>query len=218
MSEQPDYTQAGEVFKKSMQEALAHLDQLSAEVTAARDKAIDRELAAKEELHRIQLEAEKLSQAFIDQHRKEYDSRVRRDTLMEVIEKLILVGRSSGEIKLWLEVDEDMIVHAHTYLKFERLGDRMANVFYDNQGRAGYVILIWDGLVLKFPYEFGGGNTLATIDVPEVKDWEIKTTIPVSQRNMVLEFLAKRILKDQAPDHLYTITADQIQILSGSVS
>src|SRR5512147_554647 len=145
MPEQPDYTEAGEVFRKSMQEAMAHLDKLSEEVMIAKEQAIDQEIAAREELHRIQLNAEKLSQEFIDQHRKEYDGRVRNDTLMEVTEKLLSAGRSSAEIKLWLDVSDEMISHAFTYLKFELLGDRMANVYFDTQGRAGDVYFDWDG-------------------------------------------------------------------------
>lgn len=215
MPEQPDYTEAGEVFRKSMQEALAHLDKLSEEVTKAREQAIEQEMTAREELHRIQREAEKLSREFIAQHQKEYDGRIRKDTLMEVTGKLLAAGCSSQEVKLWLDVSDEMIAHAFTYLKFDKLGDRMANVYYDNQGRVGDVYFNWDGLVLKFPYEFGGGNMLASIEVPSPREWESKTNIPLEQRIMVLEFIAKRVLRDQAPNHLFEITDDNIRILSG---
>jgi hypothetical protein len=212
MSEQPDYNEAGEVFRKSMQEALAHLDKLSEEVIKAKEQAIDQEIAAKDELQRIKNEAETLSQEFINQHRKEYDQRVRRDTLMEVTEKLLAAGLPSAEVKRWLDISDEMVAHAHAYLKFEMLGDRMANVYYDNKGRAGDVYFNWDGIVLKFPFEFGGGNTLAMIDVPDPEHWVAKTGIPVEQRNQVLEFIAMRVIRDQAPNHLYEITADYINI------
>jgi hypothetical protein len=215
MSEQPDYTEAGEVFRKSMQEALAHLDQLNAEVLKAKEKAIDQEIAAKDELLRIQRDAEKLSQEFISQHQKDYDRRVRNDTLMEVVEKLLAAGLPSPEVKRWLEVSDEMIAHAFIYLKFELLGDRMANVYYDNKGKAGDVYFNWDGIVLKFPFEFGGGNVLAIIDVPSPEHWVAKTGLPVDQRNQVLDFIAQRVIRDQAPNHLYEITDDYINILSG---
>jgi hypothetical protein len=215
MSKQPDYTEAAEVFRKSMQEALANLDKQSEALNKAREQAIDQEIAAKDELHRIQNEAEKLSQEFITQHRKEYDGRLKNDTLMEVTQKLMQAGRSSTEIKLWLEVSDEMIAHAFRYLNFESLGDRMANVYYDNKGRAGDVYFNWDGLILKFPYEFGGGNTLATIDVPSPDHWEAETSIPVAQRELVLEFIAKRVVRDQAPEHEYKITDNFIQIYLG---
>jgi len=215
MSEQPDYTEAGEVFRKSMQEALAHLDKLNEDLSKAKEQAIDQEIAAKDELLRIQRNAEKLSEEFIAQHRKTYDARVRNDTLMDVVEKLLAAGRSSHEVKLWLDVSDEMIAHAFTYLKFDLLIDRMANVYYDNQGKAGDVYFDWDGLILKFPFEFGGGNALAIIDVPDADHWESITSIPPEQRNAVLEFIAKRVVRDQAPDHEYEITADHITIYSG---
>lgn len=214
MPDQPDYTKDANVFQKSMEEALAHLDKLKEDLLKAQEKAIDQEIAAKEELHRIQLNAEKLSEEYISAHQKEYDRRVKNDTMMEVTERLLAVGRSSEEVKLWLDVSDEMIAHAHTYLKFEKLGDKMAAIYFDNEGRAGDVFFNWDGLVLKFPYEFGGGNTLATIDVPSVEQWESKTSIPLDKRTMVLDFIAQRVLRSQAPKHLYEITAESIRIFS----
>jgi len=218
MSEQPDYTEAGEVFRLSMQEALAHLDKVNEEVMKAKEQAIDQEIAAKDELQRIKDNAEKLSEEFINQHRKKYDERVRNDTLMEVTEKLLAAGLPSPEVKRWLEVSDEVIAHAHTYLKFELLGDRMANVYYDNKGRAGDVYFNWDGIVLKFPFEFGGGNTLAMIDVPDTEHWLAKTSLPLDQRNQVLDFIAKRVIRDQAPNHLYEITTDSINIHRGPIN
>ena len=213
MSDQPDYTKDANVFQKSMEEALAHLDKLKEDLLKAQEKAIDQEIAAKEELHRIQLNAEKLSQDFIAAHQKQYDERVRNDTLMDVTEKLLNAGLPSPEVKRWLEVSDEMIAHAHTYLKFKLLGDKMAKVYFDNQGRAGDVYFNWDGAVIKFPFEFAGGNTLATIDIPAEAFWVKETGFPVEQRMMVLEFVAKEVIHSQAPNHLYEITADTIRIL-----
>jgi len=214
MPAQPDYTKDANVFQKSMEEAMAHLDKLNEEVLKAKEKAIDQEIAAKEELHRIQLNAEKLSEEFIAAHQKEYDRRIRNDTLMDVTEKLLGAGLPSQEVKRWLEVSDEVIAHAHFYLKFEMLGDKMAKVYFDNQGRAGDVYFNWDGLIVKFPFEFAGGNALATIDIPTADNWLKETGIPVEQRMMVLEFVAKRIIRSQAPNHKYEIRDDIIRIYS----
>lgn len=214
MPEQPDYTKDASVFQKSMEEALAQLDKQSEELNKAREKAIDQEIAAKEELHRIQLNAEKLSQEYISAHQKEYDQRVRNDTLMEVTEKLLNAGLPSTEVKRWLEVSDEVIAHAHTYLKFKLLGDKMAKVYFDNQGRAGDVYFNWDGAVIKFPFEFAGGNTLAYIDIPATEFWVKETGFPVEQRMMVLEFVAKEVVRSQAPDHKYEIRDNYIRIFS----
>jgi hypothetical protein len=214
MSEQPDYTKDANVFQKSMEEAMAHLDKLKEEVLKAKEQAIDQEIAAKEELHRIQLNAEKLSEEYIYAHQKAYDQRVRNDTMMEVTEKLLNAGLPSPEVKRWLEVSDEVIAHAHTYLKFKLLGDKMAKVYFDNQGRAGDVYFNWDGMVIKFPFEFAGGNTLATIDIPATEFWVKETGFPVEQRMMVLEFVAKEVIRSQAPNHKYEIRDDLIRIYS----
>ena len=214
MPDQPDYSKDANVFQKSMEEALAHLDKLKEDLLKAQEKAIDQEIAAKEELHRIQLNAEKLSQEYISAHQKEYDRRVRNDTLMEVTEKLLGAGLPSPEVKRWLDVSDEVIAHAHTYLKFQKLGDKMATIYFDNQGRAGDVYFNWDGIVIKFPFEFGGGNTLATIDVPGIEQWVRQTGIPLEQRSMVLEFVARRVIRSQAPNHKYEIKDDSIRIYS----
>ena len=212
MPEQPEYSEAGEVFNRSMREALEHLDKLSAEVTKAKEDAIDQEIAAKEELHKIQLNAEKLSEQFIEQHQKEYDQRVINDTMKLVVEKLIRAGRSSAEIKAWLDVTDELIARTHTYLGFELLDGRPATVMYESQGRAGNVYFNWDGVIIVFPYEFTGGNSLATIDIPVVDQWETKTGLKSGQRNLVLDFIAKRVVRDQAPSRKYEIQPDQIRI------
>ena len=214
MPDQPDYTKDANVFQKSMEDALAHIDKLKEDLLKAQEKAIDQEIAAKEELHRIQLNAEKLSQEYISAHQKEYDRRVKNDTMMEVTEKLLNAGLPSGEVKRWLDVSDEVIAHAHTYLKFKLLGDKMAKVYFDNKGRAGDVYFNWDGAVIKFPFEFAAGNTLATIDIPTTEYWVRETGFPLEQRMLVLEFVAKEIIRSQAPDCKYEITDDTIRIYS----
>ncbi len=218
MAKQPDYSKAADVFRKSMEEALAHVDKVNADLAKAKEQAVDQEIAAKQELQRIQRDAEKISQEFINEHRKQYDERVRNDTLKEVIEKLLQAGRSSEEIKLWLEVSPEMIAHAQSFLKFEMLGDRMANVYYETSGPTGHIYFNWDGLILKFPFEFRREETLAMINVPDVGDWENQTSIPPDQRHLVLEFIAKRVIRDKAPDDEFEITDGVIRIFNKAKS
>ncbi len=212
MPETPDYTAAGEIYRKSMEEAMARIDQLSEELRQAHEKAVDQEFAAAQELKRIQREAEQLSREYIDQHRKEYNAGIRKDVLMEVTKKLMQAGRSSAELKHWLEIDPKMIADAWLELGFEVLGDRAANVTFESQGRTGYVYFNWDGLLLRFPYELGGGKSLANIEIPAADTWEATTGIKPEHRRMILEFVAGRAVRDQAEGHQYEITADYIHI------
>ena len=212
MPEQPEYEQAGEIYKRSMRESLEHLDRLNADLMKAKEAAIDQEIAAKEELNRIQRDAEKLSEKFFEQHQKDHDERVKFDVIRDVIEKLIKAGRTGKEIKDWLDVEEELIARMHTSLGFELLENHPATLWYDSKGRAGDVYFNWDGFFVKFPYEFAGGNSLATIDIPTEERWETETKLKSEKRMAVLEFVAKRIVRDQAPDHKYEIKPDHIRI------
>ena len=212
MPEQPEYEEAAEIYKRSMRESLEHLDKLSADLLKAKEDAIDQENAAKDELLRIQRDAEKLSEKYYEEHQKKHDERVKFDVMRDVIERLIKAGRTGKEIKDWLDVEEELIAREHSYLGFELLDGRPATVWYASQGRAGDVYFNWDGFFVKFPYEFAGGDNLATIDIPAEERWEAETNLKPEQRSLVLEFVAKRIVRDQAPNHKYEIKADSIRI------
>ena len=78
MSEQPDYTQLGEIYRKSMEEAMANIDKVNEDLKREQEKAIDLQIEAKEEFKRIQREAHQISEVYIDKHRKEYLAQVRK--------------------------------------------------------------------------------------------------------------------------------------------
>jgi hypothetical protein len=209
-----DWNQAGDIFKQSMQDALAHLDHLNEELSAEKEKAVDAQIAAQEELRRIQREAESISAAAMDKHRAEYEARMRNDILRDVAEKLIRAAHPSEHVKRWLDIEQDIIDHIWKYLGFDMLDGKGANVSYSSEGRSGKVYFNWDGAVISLYYEFGGGNTLATIDIPTAANWEKETGFPLDKRDMILEFIAKRIIRDQAHDHAYKIHDSYIRIYS----
>ena len=72
MAEQPDYTEAGEIYRKSMEDAMANIDKVNTDLLKAQEKAIDLQREAREEYNRIEREAHQISEAYIDKHRKEY--------------------------------------------------------------------------------------------------------------------------------------------------
>lgn len=212
MEEKTEPQQSGGIFEQSMKDALAHLDSLNAELMREREKAIDLTLEASEELERIHREAELILRKEIEAEQHKYEKEIRRKTMAEVTEKLMQAGRSSREIKTWLNVDAEMIANAWFNLGFEVLGDMVANVTYESQGRGGYVYFNGDGILLKFYYEFSGGNSLATIDVPPAEKWEEQTGIKLDLRRKILEFIGNRVIRDQAPGHQFEIANDYIHI------
>ena len=62
MAESPDYNQAAEVFRKTMEDALANIDVVNANLKLEQEKAIDLQIAAKDEYNRILNEADKISE------------------------------------------------------------------------------------------------------------------------------------------------------------
>ena len=213
MAEQPDYTQAGEIYRKSMEEALSHIDKVNEDLKKEHEKVIDLQFDAKEEIKRIEREAHLISEAYIDKHRKEYLDQIRNEVLQDVVRKLIVNEVPSDKLKIWLELSPKLLTDAWFYIGFDALDEKhVAHVGYDSQGRSGNVIFYRNDLTLHFPFEFGGGETLASVEMPTIENWEKETGLPQSDRNIILEFVAKRIIRNQASQCTYVIHPDRIQI------
>ncbi len=213
MTEQPDYTEAGEIYRKSMEAALANIDKVNEDLKKEHEKVIDLQFDAKEEIKRIEREAHLISEAYIEKHRKEYLEQIRNEVLLDVVRKLILNEVPSDKLKKWLELSPKLLTDAWFYIGFDVLDERyVAHVGYDSQGRSGDVIFYRNDLTLHFPFEFGGGETLASVEIPTIENWEKETGLPPSDRNIILEFVAKRVIRDQASKCTYVIHPDRIQI------
>lgn len=66
-----------------------------------------------------------------------------------------------------------------------------------NQGRAGRVVFTSGLKSFEMYFEFGGGETLAVIDVPPAADWSTRTGFPLGMRRAVLEFIGECVVQDQ---------------------
>lgn len=72
-----------------------------------------------------------------------------------------------------------------------------ARVAYVNEGRSGRVVFSQGLKTFDMYFEFGGGDTLAIIDVPSETEWGAKTGIPVAMRAAILEFVGQSVVRDQ---------------------
>ena len=213
MAEPPDYNQAAEVFRKTMEEALANIDVVNANLKLEQEKAIDLQIAAKDEYNRILNEADKISETRIEENRKANLVKVRNEVLAETVEKLIVNEIPSDMLKRILEIPAQILADVWFKLGFETMDEQhIGNVAYEGEGRSGYVIFYRNDLTARFYYEFGGGDTLAIITVPTPERWEAETKMPVSERIPVLEFIAKRVIRDQASKCKYLIGESNILI------
>ena len=213
MPESPDYNAAAEVFRKTMEEALANIDVVNANLKLEQEKAIDLQIAAKDEYNRILNEADKISETRIEENRKANLLKVRNEVWAETIEKLIVNEIPSDMLKRILEIPAQILADVWFKLGFDKMDElHIGNVAYEGEGRSGYVIFYRNDLTARFYYEFGGGDTVAIISIPTPERWEAQTKMPLSERQVVLEFIANRVIRDQAPGCKYFIGDSDILI------
>ena len=217
MAENPEYTQAGEVFRKTMEEALANIDVVNANLKVEHEKAIDMQIAAQEEHKRILWEADKTAEKQIEMRHKEYLERVRNEVWADTVEKLIAAEITSDMLKKILQIPAKLLADVWFKLGFDKLDEtHVGNVGYQNDGRSGYVIFYRNDLTVRFYYEFGGGDAVAIITIPTPAQWKAETKMTLAERMPVLEFVASRVVRDQAPSCKYFIGEGDIIILNQS--
>lgn len=213
MPESSDYSGAADVFRKSMEEALAHIDVVNANLLKEQEKAMDMQIAAKDEYNRILNDADKIAEARIEERRKANLEQVRNEVWAETIEKLIVEEIPSDLLKRIFDLPANIFADVWFKLGFDKLDEsHVANVGYQNEGRTGYVIFYRNDLTARFYFEFGGGDTVAIITIPPPDRWEVETKMPLSDRQMVLEFISKRVIRDQASGCKYFIGESDILI------
>jgi hypothetical protein len=84
---------------------------------------------------------------------------------------------------------------------------------YTQDGRGGSIYYIEGAIKIEFGWEFGGGNAVVILFIPETKYWEAQTGTPLSRRDEILKFLCEQVIRDQAPGCKYKIYENSISIL-----
>ena len=68
---------------------------------------------------------------------------------------------------------------------------------YSSDGRSGHVHYQSKGAGFALYYEFGGGDCIASIDIPSPADWVARTGIPLQKREETLHHIGQQVVKDQ---------------------
>lgn len=91
---------------------------------------------------------------------------------------------------------------------------RSPHLLYEENGRAGRIWYQHGGKSFDMYWEFGGGHTLVIIDVPDSAEWEAQTKLPLAERHQVLDFVARRVIRDKTSTgrNRYEIGPDSITI------
>lgn len=101
----------------------------------------------------------------------------------------------------WLGIITSVITAAFASSQKQRVkpppGLGGARVSYLNEGRSGRVVFTKGLKSFTMYFEFGGGDTVATIDVPLATDWTTATGFPIDTRPDILDFIGKSVVRDQ---------------------
>lgn len=91
-----------------------------------------------------------------------------------------------------------------------------ARVRYINEGRSGRVVFSMGFKSFEMYYEFGGGDTVAIIDIPSPDEWLAKTRFADELRQPILEFIGETVTRDQVSlsRGCYEIHDDCIRIIA----
>lgn len=84
---------------------------------------------------------------------------------------------------------------------------------YTQDGRGGSIYYTEGAIRIEFGWEFGGGNSVVIIFIPEKKYWEAQTGTPLHRRDEILEFLCEQVIRDQAPGCKPKMYEDAISIV-----
>ena len=76
---------------------------------------------------------------------------------------------------------------------------------YEQDGRGGTMTYIDGDKRIVFDWEFAGGKGIVIIFIKEPVFWEAGTGTPLSERDSILEFVAKSVIRDKAPGCVYEI-------------
>jgi hypothetical protein len=75
--------------------------------------------------------------------------------------------------------------------------DSHARLSYSSEGRSGRVHYQSAKADFTLYFEFGGGDCIAMIDLPSPAEWERKTGLPLDQRDAVVQWIGRRVVRDQ---------------------
>lgn len=90
------------------------------------------------------------------------------------------------------------------------------NVAMERNGRNGYVHVVVDGHRLRFYWEYGGGNCIATVAVPNPADWNTLDPHREFERDAFLAGLAREIARHECPRATIEFAPEAVYFLESS--
>ncbi len=166
-SEIPNFEEYAANYQKMIADNLAQFDAMKEELLQQKEVIIDEQNAAKEERKRIEKDAKEIASTEFDKKFTQLKEELRAKLQFDLIKKLILANRTDTEIEEWLNINPELIRKAKFELGFNCFGNDLARVYYSGEGRGGIIHFQLGQKIIDFHWEFGGGNSLALIFIPE---------------------------------------------------
>jgi hypothetical protein len=212
-SENPHYEEYALSYQKMITENLAHFDAMKEELLRLKQAAVDELNTARNEIANIKSNADQIAIAEFEKQFSLLKEELKQNLLSDLIKKLVLANQSDQDIISWLEVTSESILKVKLELGFKYFGERLARVFYSGEGRGGVIHFQLENKITNFHWEFGGGNSLALIFIPDETQWKDATGYELTERESILEFIANEIISDKANGCTYEIGYDILKIM-----
>ena len=177
------------------------------------DKVLADRAAAKERLEKVKADSKIQSEAFrlkaIEKLKKDIYQQELKDVAAQLLEK----GMGVVDVTALLDLPGKTVEEIAETLRIQTIiGSLTMRITYEDQGRGGYINVHFGETTNRWWWEFGGGTTLAIIDIPTAANWEAETKIPVERRTHLLELIAQQVIRDKAEGYRYRIDDNAIVI------
>ncbi|MBK7222057.1 MAG: hypothetical protein IPH94_12255 [Saprospiraceae bacterium] len=83
---------------------------------------------------------------------------------------------------------------------------------YRNEGRGGTVLYTDLISSISFDFEFGAGNCVAILFIPDESAWATSTGRKLEERSAIIDFLARQCLQDQLSSGYFRIYDRYIEL------
>ena len=167
------------------------------------DKAAAKRAAAEAELSETKQNANTLTAGLTQKHHARLEKSLRKKVAGDLALDLLYLKNSVAEVAALLDLPESFVMGIAENVGIVRHEATEANTVslmwleIESMGRGGNIIFHWDKITCKFWWEFGTGNTLTFIDVPNAEKWEAVTGIPLERRDIALHFVGKKVAAGQ---------------------
>lgn len=192
-------------LQKAYQEALQEADKIRAQALAYLREAEAERDAALSMRKMTEQEGEAMAATYYADRQREFREAAQTELLRRLVRHHLEKGESVEAIMQWLQVPMDFIKQIKDYLQrltaFRNSREPQLpgnpRLAYKEAGRSGTITFINDQTKFEMWWEFAGDDALVILSIPDVQSWEIKTGLPLQDREAILNFIGRQVVKER---------------------